>query len=147
LLVTARARWADELCSNGFIVLRGAVAPEVVRACVQLIEHELRARSVEPREPATWTEPVVRFVCPEGPEFAAELPASVFERPRAFATGRAGDVYLCHPFLVHRATWPHTGIGPRIVAQPEIGLREPFALREGPDVCAVERAILAGLSR
>jgi hypothetical protein len=39
------------------------------------------------------------------PDVIAQLPASGFERPLAFATGRAGDVYLCHPFLVHRATW------------------------------------------
>jgi hypothetical protein len=32
-----------------------------------------------------------------------------------------------------------------MVAQPEIAHREPFALREGPDVSAVERAILRGL--
>lgn len=116
----------DELCANGFSVLRGAVAPEVVRACVHAIEGELRARNVEPRDPSTWTEPVVR---------------------RTFATGRAGDVYLCHPFLVHRATWPHTGLGPRIVAQPEIATHEPFALVDRPEVCAVERAILRGLSQ
>src|SRR2546430_7858531 len=42
-------------------------------------------------------------------DVAGNLPASTFVRPRARATGRAGDVYLCHPFLVHRATWPHLG--------------------------------------
>jgi hypothetical protein len=54
-------------------------------------------------------------------------------------------VYVCHPFLIHRATWPHLGSGPRVVAQPEIAHHEPFALRDGTDVCAVERAILRGL--
>jgi hypothetical protein len=76
---------------------------------------------------------------------AEALPASTFQRARARATGRAGDVYVCHPFLVHRATWPHRGSGPRMVAQPAIALREPFALRDGAAVCAVERAILRGL--
>jgi hypothetical protein len=75
------------------------------------------------------------------------LPRSTFERPRARATGHAGDVFLCHPFLVHRATWPHRGAGPRMVAQPAIAIQEPFALRAGPDVCPVERAILRGLGR
>ena len=87
--------------------------------------------------------------CPRGVSFGRvtwRLPASTFRRPRARATGRAGDVYLCHPFLVHRATWPHRGLRPRIVAQPAIGLREPFALRDAPDACAVERAILRGLA-
>jgi hypothetical protein len=32
-----------------------------------------------------------------------------------------------------------------VVAQPEIAHHEPFALRDGTDVCAVERAILRGL--
>jgi hypothetical protein len=27
----------------------------------------------------------------------------------ALATGTAGDVFLCHPFLVHAASWPHKG--------------------------------------
>ena len=74
------------------------------------------------------------------------LPASTFQRPRAHATGRAGDVYVCHPFLVHRATWPHRGAGPRMLAQPEIAHREPFALRDGAGLCEVERAILCGLA-
>ena len=80
-------------------------------------------------------------------DVAGPLPASTFQRPRARATGRAGDVYICHPFLVHRATWPHLGAGPRMVAQPEIAHREPLALREGTEVCAVEQAILSGLQR
>jgi hypothetical protein len=250
----------DDFRTDGFVVLRGAVAPGVVQACLQVIESELRSRGVDLEDRNTWTEPVVRFVCPEGPAFAAagtsaplwetydqllgpdrwirrqgvggtipvrfpstkdpgdagwhidgsyrvgtefwvnvnsrqrgllalflftevgeedapteiivgshlevprvlaphraegmfsgavaeRLPPSVFNRPRAFATGRAGDVYLCHPFLVHRATWPHRGNTPRILAQPEIGIHEPFALQSGRDVCAVERAILDGLEQ
>ena len=39
-------------------------------------------------------------------------------RPTRYATGSAGDVYLCHPFLVHAATWPHTGTTPRFIGQP-----------------------------
>jgi hypothetical protein len=34
--------------------------------------------------------------------------------------GDAGDVYLCHPFLVHAATWPHRGKAPRFIAQPPL---------------------------
>ncbi len=36
----------------------------------------------------------------------------------AFATGAPGDVYLCHPFLIHAADWPHRGKYPRVIAQP-----------------------------
>jgi Phytanoyl-CoA dioxygenase (PhyH). len=39
------------------------------------------------------------------------------DRPSALATGQAGDVYLCHPFLVHGAQ-PHCGTVPRFIAQP-----------------------------
>jgi hypothetical protein len=35
------------------------------------------------------------------------------------ATGPAGTVYLCHPFLVHRAQ-PHRGTAPRFMAQPPL---------------------------
>ena len=79
-------------------------------------------------------------------DVAGRLPHSTFERPRARATGQAGDVFLCHPFMVHRATWPHRGCRPRIIAQPGVGIREPFALRAGPGVCPVEAAILRGLA-
>ena len=248
----------DDFCAQGFLVVRRAVARDVARACVEVMEDELCARGVDPRDPATWTEPVVRLPCPEGPAFRAagtapalremydallgpgrwipregvggtvpvrfpsrrdpgdagwhidgsydvegrwcvnvhsrhrgllalflftdvgdedaptevivgshldvprvlagygergvffgdvvgHLPAATFLRPRARATGRAGDVYVCHPFLVHRATWPHLGARPRMVAQPEIAHREPFALGGETEVCAVERAILRGL--
>ncbi|HKQ66338.1 MAG TPA: phytanoyl-CoA dioxygenase, partial [Methylomirabilota bacterium] len=79
-------------------------------------------------------------------DVAQRLPAATFHRPRTRATGRAGDVFLCHPFLVHRATWPHRGAGPRMIAQPSIPQHQPFALRDGSEVCAVERSILRGLS-
>ena len=78
-------------------------------------------------------------------EVARALPRSTFRRPRVQATGRAGDVYVCHPFLVHRATWPHRGSRPRMLAQPSIPPHQPFALRDATEICAVERAILRGL--
>ena len=34
------------------------------------------------------------------------------------SVGPAGDVFLCHPLLVHNATWPHPSTGPRMIAQP-----------------------------
>jgi hypothetical protein len=62
----------------------------------------------------------------------------------AHATGQAGDVFLCHPFIVHTATWPHRGTGPRIIAQPAIKAPEGFAL-DGSDPSPVARAIVRGL--
>jgi hypothetical protein len=32
--------------------------------------------------------------------------------------------YLCHPFIVHTATWPHRGTVPRIIVQPAGQVRD-----------------------
>ncbi|MGV3619318.1 MAG: phytanoyl-CoA dioxygenase [Archangium sp.] len=40
-------------------------------------------------------------------------------RDVALATGPAGTVYLCHPFIVHSAQ-PHHGTKPRFIAQPPL---------------------------
>ena len=39
--------------------------------------------------------------------------------PETLATGSAGTVYLCHPFLVHAAQ-AHHGSTPRFMAQPPL---------------------------
>jgi hypothetical protein len=61
---------------------------------------------------------------------------------RALVTGRAGDVFLCHPFLVHAASWPHTGRRPRLIAQPGVALHDAFPLV--PPLSPVELAMTAG---
>ncbi|MEV6285025.1 phytanoyl-CoA dioxygenase family protein [Kribbella sp. NPDC051770] len=58
------------------------------------------------------------------------------------ATGSAGDVFLCHPFLVHAASWPHRGTTARMITQPGIALLEPFALEDRGTAYPVEAAIL-----
>ena len=64
-------------------------------------------------------------------------------RPMATATGEAGTVYLCHPFLVHAAQ-PHWGTRPKFMAQPPLLPREPLRLeRADGDYSPVERAIQA----
>jgi len=66
-------------------------------------------------------------------------------RPMALATGEAGTVYLCHPFLVHAAQ-RHRGRRPRFMAQPPLGLREPYRLhREDGAYSAVEISIRQAL--
>ena len=75
----------------------------------------------------------------------SQLPR-VHDRPLAWATGNAGDVYLCHPFIVHAATWPHRGNAPRFIAQPPLS---PVGLldldRADGDYSAVEIAVRIGL--
>ncbi|MDT0266858.1 phytanoyl-CoA dioxygenase family protein [Streptomyces sp. DSM 44915] len=67
------------------------------------------------------------------------------DRPLALATGRAGDVYLCHPFLVHAAQ-PHRGSRPRIIAQPPLEPVAPLQLaRADGGYSPVEAAVRLGL--
>src|SRR5438132_4905729 len=61
----------DNFLADGFVAVRRAVAPGVVRTCAALVEEELRARGIDPRNRVTWTKAVVRFPCPEGHAFAA----------------------------------------------------------------------------
>src|SRR5271154_5555951 len=54
--------------------------------------------------------------------FGLDAPLPEPTEPIAYATGEAGDVYLCRPFLVHAASWPHRESAPRFVAQPPVSL-------------------------
>ncbi len=68
-------------------------------------------------------------------------------RDTVLVTGCAGDVFLCHPFLVHAATWPHRGAFPRMLAQPGVTLLTPYRLvapEPGGTLPPVERAIMQG---
>lgn len=74
-------------------------------------------------------------------ELAADGFAASSSRPEALATGEAGTVYLCHPFLVHSAQ-PHHGVRPRFMAQPPLLPKEPLSLTGiYSDASPVERAI------
>lgn len=90
---------------------------------------------------------VARFLAPFGD---AGQPMNIFggigaDRPQAMATGDAGTVYLCHPFLVHAAQ-KHHGATPRFMAQPPLAPAEPFRLdRENGDYSPVEIAIRLAL--
>ncbi|MBV9575552.1 MAG: phytanoyl-CoA dioxygenase family protein [Gammaproteobacteria bacterium] len=67
------------------------------------------------------------------------------EMEEVFATGPAGTVYLCHPFLIH-ASQAHRGSTPRFLGQPPLYSRLPLELeRHDGDYSLVERAILLGL--
>jgi len=78
-------------------------------------------------------------------ELAADGFASSAGRPEVLATGAAGTVYLCHPFLVHSAQ-PHRGARPRFMAQPPLLPRGEMDLaRADGGYSAVEFAILKGV--
>ena len=64
----------------------------------------------------------------------------------ALATGEAGTVYLCHPFLVHAAQ-AHRGKRPRFIAQPPLTPTQPLQLeRADGGYSPVERAIRLALA-
>lgn len=75
-------------------------------------------------------------------EMAATGFAESAHRPQVLATGEAGTVYLCHPFLVHAAQ-PHRGTRPRFLAQPPLLPRET---ETAPTTIPVERAIEIALA-
>jgi len=79
-------------------------------------------------------------------ELAAEGFAESANRDEVLATGEAGTVYLCHPFLVHAAQ-PHHGTRPRFLAQPALLPAEPFCLqRTDAAYSPVEQAIRIALN-
>jgi hypothetical protein len=68
-------------------------------------------------------------------------------RRQFLATGEAGTVYLCHPFLVHAAQ-SNRGTRPRFLAQPPLLPAEPFLLdRTDGAYSPVEQAIRVALQR
>ncbi len=94
---------------------------------------------------------VARMLAPAGEnglslrDLAANGFAETKARPEVLATGEAGTVFLCHPFLVHAAQ-PHHGVRPRFLAQPPLLPAEPFLL-DRPDglYSPVEQAIRIAL--
>jgi hypothetical protein len=65
----------------------------------------------------------------------------------ALATGAAGTVYLCHPFLMHAAQ-SNRGTTPRFMAQPPLIPAEPMRLdREDGAYSPVEIAIRRAIGR
>ncbi|MBV7531095.1 phytanoyl-CoA dioxygenase family protein [Chitinophaga sp. sic0106] len=79
-------------------------------------------------------------------EIAAALP-SLPSRPEIVATGNAGTVYLCHPFLVHAAQ-SHHGSLPRFLAQPPLLLKAEL-MKPGMEAhySPVEQAIQLGIRK
>jgi hypothetical protein len=73
---------------------------------------------------------VARQLAPAGEQgltlrqLASDGFATSADRPVVTATGNAGTVYLCHPFLVHAAQ-PHRGTRPRFLAQPPLLPTDP----------------------
>jgi len=68
------------------------------------------------------------------------------ERKEVYATGKAGTVYLCHPFLVHSGQ-AHSGSNPKFMAQPPLLLKGELGVLDTKAVYPpVEQAIRLGLA-
>lgn len=92
---------------------------------------------------------IARLLKPEGDagltfmELAMKLP-QLSGRDEILATGKAGTVYLCHPFLVHSAQ-QHHGTEPKFMAQPPLLLSSDFNIGGSGPFCPVEEAIRIAL--
>lgn len=95
---------------------------------------------------------IARILAPAGEngltlrQLAANGFTETAELPEVQATGDAGTVYLCHPFLVHAAQ-PHRGTRPRFMAQPPLSPAASLSLnRHDNDYSPVEQAIRLALT-
>lgn len=76
----------------------------------------------------------------------AERLKSLPQKEEVLATGKAGTVYLCHPFIAHAAQ-PHRGKAPRFLAQPPLLLKEELVLQRADGrYSPLEESILQSLS-
>ena len=84
---------------------------------------------------------------PGGASFrdAVQACADPERRPVVTATGAAGDAYVCHPFLLHAASWPHRGRAPRFMGQPCIFHQGHDGYRYEAPASPVERAVIRAL--
>lgn len=78
-------------------------------------------------------------------QVSADGYASTAHCEEALATGEAGTVYLCHPFLVHAAQ-RHRGTRPKFMAQPPLFPKGEFdpGLPPSPVQIAIRRVIGVG---
>ena len=95
---------------------------------------------------------VARVLSKEGDEGLSfmELAGKLDELPKrreVLATGTAGTIYLCHPFLVHSAQ-AHRGSTPKFMAQPPLLLRGELTISDSDSgYSPVEIAIRLGLDQ
>lgn len=93
---------------------------------------------------------IARILAGKGDEGLSfmELAAEINELPlrdAVLATGKAGTIYLCHPFLVHSAR-AHSGTTPKFMAQPPLQLRGDLNISDASQgFFPVEEAIVGAL--
>jgi hypothetical protein len=128
-------QWRINVMSRGrallMLFLLSDVGPDDAPTRIRVASHRKIARCLLPHGETGMT--------------LAELAATDFADTggcdEVLATGPAGTVYLCHPFLVHAAQ-PHRGTEPRFMAQPPLLPRGEFdpALPPSPVQIAIRKA-------
>jgi hypothetical protein len=112
----------EAFINNGFIKIENAFPKAIAQSCVELLWQEMNCN---PDDATAWTQPVIRI---------GEL-------------SHTGSVYLCHPFIVHRAQ-NHNGTTPKFMAQPALMLKNDLNINEHKNVSyPVAMAILKGLEQ
>ncbi|MEW2352579.1 phytanoyl-CoA dioxygenase [Spirillospora sp. NPDC029432] len=131
-----RVNVASRDCALRMFFLFSDVGEDDAPTRIRVRSHADAARVLEPEGEAGL----------DARELAARADAATGHRPVAYATGSAGDVYLCHPFLVH-AGQPHHGTSPRFLGQPKLEPARPLQLEGGDSYSPVETAIRRALGR
>lgn len=70
-----------------------------------------------------------------GMRFGPQAAAASAHRHATLATGDAGDVFVCHPFLVHAAQ-PNHGSRPRFLGQPGVPAGQPYRWDRPDEDCS-----------
>lgn len=127
--------WRANVRSSGrallMLFLLSDVGPDDAPTRIRRGSHAVIARELLPYGEAGTT---LRQLSANGYASTADCAVEV-------ATGAAGTVYLCHPFLVHAAQ-PHCGQHPRFMAQPPLLPRGEFdpSLSPSPVQIAIRQA-------
>lgn len=130
--------WRVNIHSKGrgllMLFLFSDVSPDDAPTLVKIGSHLAVAKILEP-----YGEKGLSFM-----DLAARI-TSISGRSETTACGKAGTVYLCHPFMVHAAQ-NHRGTSPKFMAQPALLTKNDFSLvKSGENNCPVVTAILNGL--
>lgn len=129
-------QWRANVRSDGrallMLFLFSDVGEDDAPTRIRLGSHQAMARRLAPYGEAGRS---LRELADEGFDDTADLPV-------ALATGQAGDVWLCHPLLVHAAQ-AHRGQIPKFMAQPPLipARRFDLALDQAPVVEAIRRGL------
>jgi hypothetical protein len=144
-------RQLERFRRDGFVAVRGAVAPEVVADCREQVWAQLRALGYDGRDRTTWTEPLVRVWSATGSAFATAARSPVLVEaydqlvgPRAWVRHRGFDGTVPVRFPHRRrpvdAVW-HLDAGYAVRREPRLNVRSRGAAlqalvllsRTGPD--------------